>query len=458
MEVSSHALDLHRVEGCWLDVGVFTNLTRDHLDYHPDMDHYWACKQKMFTENLAQGPKAARSVAVINRNDPRGRDFFDTAPKPALAVGQDPDNDVYPTRVANDLSGIRATLSTPGGPITLNSSLVGGYNLENILCAAGAGAALGLGTEIIRRGIEAVSAIPGRLEALANDSGRFVYVDYAHTPDALDNVLRSLVSLASGRLICVFGCGGDRDRGKRPKMGDIAGRHCDLAVITSDNPRSEPPDAIIKQIVPGVARHLPRAYTPATLAGGFSEKGHVIEADRRTAIRLAIGASRPGDIILIAGKGHETYQLIGGRRLDFDDRREAAARCWPKWDPRQSGCNGRLTREHDMTTDPQPMEWTGAEAVEATGGHLICGTPEQRLWRNCHRFAHRRPAGAVRRRPRGGSRRPRLRRFGHRPRRDRTDRRPRSGCRPPPGRLAPPGALLPGGGRHRPGPWAPGGL
>jgi UDP-N-acetylmuramyl-tripeptide synthetase len=288
------------------------------------MDAYWACKQKMFTENLARGPKAAKSVAVINRNDPRGREFFGRVPVRALSVGLEADNDVHPVHVSYDLSGIRATLATPGAAVTFDAPLVGRYNLENILCAAGVAAALNLAPEAVRRGIEGITVVPGRLEAVPNDSNRFVYVDYAHTPDALDNVLGCLAPMAAGRLICIFGCGGDRDRSKRPQMGTIAGKRCDLVVVTSDNPRSESPEAIIGQILPAVAQQLPKAYSPAALESGFTQKGHVVESDRRAAIRLGLIASRPGDIILIAGKGHETYQLVGGQRLDFDDRREAA--------------------------------------------------------------------------------------------------------------------------------------
>lgn len=323
MEISSHALDLYRVEQCWLDVGVFTNLTRDHLDYHRDMDRYWECKQRMFSQNLAKGPKADHAVAVVNRDDERGRSLADRVPVRAIGVGQGTENSVHPLVVTCDLSGTRASVETPAGNIALMSPLVGGYNLENILCATGVGIALGLAPRDIRSGIEAVATIPGRLEPVPNDLDRFVYVDYAHTPDALENVLACLSPLAGGRLICVFGCGGDRDKGKRPKMGEIAGRLSDLAVVTSDNPRSESPQTIIDQILPGVTRARSRAYSPEALAAGFDRKGYVVTADRREAIGVAIRASLPGDIVLIAGKGHETYQIIGTRTLDFDDRRVA---------------------------------------------------------------------------------------------------------------------------------------
>ena len=319
MEVSSHALDLHRVDGCWLDVGVFTNLSQDHLDYHRDMQHYWQSKQRMFTDNLGKGPKATRAVAVVNRNDGRGRELFDKLTTRAVSVGNEPVNDVYAAQASYDLSGIRASVVAPVGRIELTSQLVGRHNLENILCAIGVGVALGLSAGDIRTGIQAVDCIPGRLEPVPNETGRFVYVDYAHTPDALGNVLGCLGALAVGRLIAVFGCGGNRDRDKRPKMGEIAARQCALVVVTSDNPRNEEPSAIIADILPGVLKARSRRYTAAELQSGFAEEGYTVEVDRRAAIRLAIRASRPGDTIVIAGKGHENYQIIGQQTLDFDD-------------------------------------------------------------------------------------------------------------------------------------------
>ena len=176
---------------------------------------------------------------------------------------------------------------------------------------------------VIKAGIENLEKIPGRLEPVANDRTRFVFVDYAHTPDALQNVLSSLTAVARKQILCVFGCGGDRDQGKRPQMGAIAARMCDLAVVTSDNPRSEPPLQIIEQILVGIRQGGHREYLPAELGYGVLEKGYIVEPDRRTAIRLAIAASRPGDTILIAGKGHETYQILGDQTIAFDDRQEA---------------------------------------------------------------------------------------------------------------------------------------
>jgi UDP-N-acetylmuramyl-tripeptide synthetase len=205
----------------------------------------------------------------------------------------------------------------------LASPLTGRHNLENILNAVGAGVALDLPLITIAKGIQAVAKVPGRLESIPNDKHRFVYVDYAHTPDALENVLKALRPLVQGRLICVFGCGGDRDNTKRPLMGAVAGQWADLAVVTSDNPRSEDPQAIIDQIVPGTARHMPALPPRERLNNGFVGRGYAVEADRRKAITLAVNISKPEDTILIAGKGHETYQIIGERTINFDDRQEA---------------------------------------------------------------------------------------------------------------------------------------
>ena len=183
--------------------------------------------------------------------------------------------------------------------------------------------ALGIPPKVIKAGIEDLEKIPGRLEPVSNDRTRFVFVDYAHTPDALEHALTSLKTVSRKRIICVFGCGGDRDRGKRPQMGSIAVRKCDLAVVTSDNPRSEPPLQIIEEILNGTRKRTYREYVPDDLTAGFTEKGFTVEPNRRSAIYLAIAASRPGDTVLIAGKGHETYQILGDKTISFDDRLEA---------------------------------------------------------------------------------------------------------------------------------------
>jgi UDP-N-acetylmuramyl-tripeptide synthetase len=324
LEVSSHALDLHRVDGCWMDVGVFTNLSQDHLDYHKDMERYWRCKKTLFTDILRSGPKHKRAAAVINRNDPKGEELARIAGLKKITVGDAPDNTVRSDISKQDLSGIAGRIDTPAGSFDFRSALVGRYNCENILCAAGVAVALDIPTAAIKAGIENAAVIPGRLEPIPNQEQRFVYVDYAHTPDALRNVLAALTAIAGRRVLCVFGCGGDRDRGKRPQMGKIAAQMCDLAVVTSDNPRSEAPLVIIDQILVGTRQVCRREYSAVELGNGTPEKGYAVEPDRRKAIRLAIAASRPGDTVLIAGKGHETYQILGGKTIAFDDRTVAA--------------------------------------------------------------------------------------------------------------------------------------
>ena len=325
MEVASHGLDLHRVDACAFDVAAFTNLTQDHLDFHGDMERYWASKKALFTRHLYQGPKGPRACAVINREGVYGRELATefTDLRRMITFGQEPTSDIWPEVRKNDLTGLEALIHTPRGSITMTSPLVGRHNLENILAAAGCGLALDLPLEAVRAGIAATEAVPGRLEPVSDPGGRFIYVDYAHTPDALENVLRALDALRRGRLICVFGCGGDRDRRKRPLMGEIAARLSDLAVVTSDNPRTEDPLAIIDDALEGVRRAAPQAFTRQEVLNGFAPPGHTVVPDRREAIALAIRAAQPGDTVLIAGKGHETYQVVGRATIPFDDREEA---------------------------------------------------------------------------------------------------------------------------------------
>jgi len=325
LEASSHAIDLQRIHACWIDVGVFTNLSQDHLDFHGSMPAYWATKKRLFTRFLASGPKAERAVAVVNTDSAHGRELAEQAALRVIRAGTQPDCNVRGEHWSCDLQGIRGSIVFGAQRIDIRSHLVGRHNIENLLCAAGVGTALGIDPHVIGAGLEAVGHVPGRLERVESRSGRWVYVDYSHTPDALENALAALRALTTGRIICVFGCGGDRDRTKRPIMGAIAARLSDLAVVTSDNPRTEDPVAILDQIVPGIrAQGVPEAgaRTIDTLAGG---KGFVIEPDRRRAIALGIGAARPGDTVLIAGKGHEPYQIIGHQAVHFDDREEAAA-------------------------------------------------------------------------------------------------------------------------------------
>jgi UDP-N-acetylmuramyl-tripeptide synthetase len=338
MEASSHALDLQRLHACRLRLGVYTNITQDHLDYHLNMTAYQAAKALLFDRYLPVDAGGGNDAgggtiqAVLNVDDAFGRELHRRLPHGKYSCSADPDArprcDIGAEIERSDANGFRGRLLTPAGPIDLHSPLVGGYNLENILSATGAAVALAKDTAAITpaaitEGLKATTRVPGRLEAVPNAGGRQVYVDYAHTPDALDNVLRAVRPLTRGRLLCVFGCGGDRDATKRPLMGQIAARRSDIAVVTSDNPRSEDPAAIIAQILPGVTKALPRALTAADLGGDGELRGYLVEVDRRRAIETAIGAARPGDAVVIAGKGHETYQIVGDTVLDFDDSAEA---------------------------------------------------------------------------------------------------------------------------------------
>ncbi|PIP35725.1 MAG: UDP-N-acetylmuramoyl-L-alanyl-D-glutamate--2,6-diaminopimelate ligase, partial [Desulfobacterales bacterium CG23_combo_of_CG06-09_8_20_14_all_52_9] len=255
---------------------------------------------------------------------PRGRALLEQFPRSGIGVGFDPENAIWAKIVKSDLSGIQAMVHTPAGPFEASSPLVGLHNLENMLCATGAGFALGLSLETIRGGLEAVTRVPGRFETVPDAAGRHVVIDFAHTPDALENTLKAIRALNPGRVITVFGCGGNRDREKRPLMGEIAGRLSDWVIITSDNPRNEDPNAIIEQIRKGVIRSCPKE------GDSIKDVGTVhnvfwIEPDRRSAIRIGIRAARPGDAVLIAGKGHETYQIRGDETVHFDDREEAMA-------------------------------------------------------------------------------------------------------------------------------------
>ncbi len=330
MEVSSHALAMNRLDGCEFDVGVFTNLSQDHLDFHKDMISYWNCKKKLFTDFLEAGAKKETAVAVINQDDPRGVRLAEELNLPVVTVGHGRQNRVRPLEVAIGQAGMNGCIRLGTDPgdhdsceVAIHSSLTGEYNLENILCAAGVGVALEITPGSIQAGINATHSVPGRLEAVENTAGISVFVDYAHTPDALENALRNLKKTVAGQLICIAGCGGDRDRTKRPQMAGIAVRLSDLSIFTSDNPRSESPMAIIEDMLTGINNGY-RAYTKANLPGPLDPSGYVVEPDRRQAIHLGIHVARAGDTVLIAGKGHETYQIIAGRRIDFDDRQEAA--------------------------------------------------------------------------------------------------------------------------------------
>lgn len=332
MEVSSHALEQKRVAGLRFDAALFTNLSREHLDYHREMEAYYAAKKRLFTDHLKPGGAAVVVAGAADEEDWSRRLAAELRP---LATGAAPAlrllrcggeaGDLTVRRVREDLAGLRAELGGPLGELALRSELVGEFNLRNLLGVAGIGLALGLTPENVAEGLAAAPPPPGRLEKIPSARGITVFVDYAHTPDALAKVLAAMRRLTSGRLIVIFGCGGDRDAGKRPLMGEVAGRLADIVILTSDNPRSESPAAILAAIEPGLERAgVGRCRLEALLAGGISRKGYDLVVSRRQAIRDTIFHARVGDVILICGKGHETSQIIGDQRRFFDDRLEAA--------------------------------------------------------------------------------------------------------------------------------------
>jgi UDP-N-acetylmuramoyl-L-alanyl-D-glutamate--2,6-diaminopimelate ligase len=294
MEVSSHALKLHRADAIHFAVAVFTNLTQDHLDFHGTMDDYFASKRRLFTDSEP-------AAAVINIDDPYGRRLAaDLADPITFAIEREAT--YRAVDVETELRGTRLTVTGPDGELALCSPLRGRFNVYNVLGAVAAARALGVGDDTIARAIADSGQVPGRFEPVDEGQDFAVLVDYAHTPDSLENVLNAARSLTAGRVHVVFGCGGDRDRGKRPLMGEIARRLADQMIVTSDNPRSEDPEAIIDEILSGAGSDVP----------------HI--ADRRAAIAEAIEGAQPGDVVLIAGKGHEQGQeFADGRKLPFDD-------------------------------------------------------------------------------------------------------------------------------------------
>jgi UDP-N-acetylmuramoyl-L-alanyl-D-glutamate--2,6-diaminopimelate ligase len=306
MEVSSHALALRRTDGIRFEVAAFTNLTQDHLDFHADMDDYFAAKRLLFAPAAGPGPASS----VVNVDDPFGRRLADEIDCVTFSASGGV-ADYTAADVEFDVEGSRFLCHSPSGEAEVSLPLPGHFNVENALAAIAASAPLGVGLEDAARALAGVERVPGRLEPVAAGQQFAVLVDYAHTPDSLENVLRAARRLTGGRLICVFGCGGDRDREKRPLMGRIGTDLSDLCVVTSDNPRSEDPEAIIAEILAGIE-------------GGAEAESVVVEPDRRASIRLALEAAGDGDTVVIAGKGHEQGQEFeGGRKIPFDDREVA---------------------------------------------------------------------------------------------------------------------------------------
>lgn len=302
MEVSSHALVKGRTDGCEYDVGIFTNLTHDHLDFHHTFDEYLEAKLILFTEYPGRTEKPF--TAVINIDDPRGGQVKDAAKGRILTFGVHNPADIRAKNIEAYAHKVMFDVETPKGDFSVCINLGGMFNVYNALAGIGAGLALGIEPEVIVRGLANLSAVPGRFESVDCGQGFGVLVDYAHTPDSLENVLRSARELTKERLIVVFGCGGDRDRAKRPVMGRIGTELADVCIVTSDNPRTEDPDAIIKEILEG--------------AGPSAEA----IPDRRAAIERALEVARDGDVVVIAGKGHEPYQIFADRTIHFDDREE----------------------------------------------------------------------------------------------------------------------------------------
>jgi UDP-N-acetylmuramoyl-L-alanyl-D-glutamate--2,6-diaminopimelate ligase len=315
-EISSIGLAEGRVDELHFRAALFTNLGRDHLDYHGTTERYFAAKLRLFSDLLPKSC-APETVAVVNGDDPFGQQVLTAVRGRKVSFGLSAGLDVCAESWSAGIDGIRARVRALGQSFELVSPLLGEINLRNILGASAVSVALGIGTDAVVEGVRRCLGAPGRLEAVAGPADVKVLVDYAHKPDALEAVLTALRALGPRRLICVFGCGGDRDRGKRPIMGAIAGQLADLAILTSDNPRSEDPLAIIAEVEAGL-------HTSGTaklkLTNARISHGYLIDSDRRAAIELALKLAGEGDVIVIAGKGHEDYQLVGGRRLDFDDR------------------------------------------------------------------------------------------------------------------------------------------
>ena len=305
MEVSSHALAQGRVQGCPFEVAVFTNLTQDHLDYHQDMEEYFQAKALLFSPQYLSGK------AIINLDDAYGQRLIAQLPEEQVwsYSVNNPEADLYTTDLNYQATGVSGILHTPQGEILFNSPLVGQFNLANLLAAVGAALHMGVELSLIASSLTQFDGVPGRMERVQLDENQdiSVIVDYAHTPDSLENLLIAARPFITGKMICVFGCGGDRDRTKRPLMGKIVAKLADLAVVTSDNPRTEDPQRILDDILEGI----PDTVNP------------VVICDRANAIATAISQAQPGDGVLIAGKGHEDYQILGTEKIHFDDREQA---------------------------------------------------------------------------------------------------------------------------------------
>lgn len=302
MEVSSHALDQHRVEGIDFDIGIFTNLTHDHLDYHGTLERYREAKRLLFEYYLTGSSKPKR-YSILNLDDPLAGMLATKGKTTTLTYSIEHQGDAFPAWLDETVAGLNLGLSVLGRELGISSPMVGTFNVSNILAAVLYGYAVGMPFETMSKGIGDLSGVPGRLERVANSRGVHVFIDYAHTPDALMKTLKAVSSFKTTRVLLLFGCGGDRDKAKRPVMGGIASEMADFTVVTSDNPRTENPRAIIDEIVPGLK----------------GDNFKIVE-DRKEAICEIIRMARPEDIIVVAGKGHEDYQIIGDTKYHFSDR------------------------------------------------------------------------------------------------------------------------------------------
>ncbi len=312
LEVSSHALEQHRVDGINFDAAIFTNLTRDHLDYHETLERYYASKRRLFTELLGSG------VGVINRDDACGTDLLRDNQN-WISFGLNEQADIYPRKVTVGRDRISGLFSTSQGDIVVESGMIGDFNVSNLLAAAATAQQLGISNAEIAAGISDAPQVPGRVEKIKNDRGVLALVDYSHTADALEQALQTLSKLDSRRLLTVVGCGGDRDQGKRPVMAAVAVEYSNLVVFTSDNPRTEDPLEILEQIRGGAVVAGSQELSKDRAA---NEDGFVVIPDRRSAIEFVGQLAEVGDLVLVAGKGHEDYQIFGTEKLHFDDREE----------------------------------------------------------------------------------------------------------------------------------------
>lgn len=298
MEVSSHALTQDRVHGICFSTGIFTNLTSDHLDYHKTRENYFASKSKLFTALESD------ATAVINVDDPYGQQLCSMTKATVMTYGIKQKSDVTASDIHLNITGSNFVLTSSDGNIKIQTKLIGTYNIYNILAAASACFAQGISVQNIKKGIESLTSIPGRLESVDQGQDYSIFIDYAHTEDALENVLTAIRQVSKSKVILVFGCGGDRDTSKRPSMGRVADELADVSIVTSDNPRSEDPQLIIDQIT-----------------RGFLKANYKVVVNRKEAIEQALDIAQANDIVLITGKGHETYQILGDQRIDFNERK-----------------------------------------------------------------------------------------------------------------------------------------